>query len=115
MTSRVLVLMDDNYSVTEAHEQSTRPSCLSGLCCFTLVKRFISLQPAVKWEAHDNGSVLPFGDPCSAHQAIRSALLGGMHMDVYLSTSSLLKNLGNLSFFVSVARLIRCQVLCSLA
>ena len=26
-----------------------------------------------------------------------------------------LKNLGNLSFFVSVARLIRCQVLCSLA
>ena len=30
-------------------------------------------------------------------------------------SSSLLKNLGNLSFFVSVARLIRCQVLCSLA
>ena len=33
----------------------------------------------------------------------------------FIEPNSLLKNLGNLSFFVSVARLIRCQVLCSLA
>ena len=35
--------------------------------------------------------------------------------EAHKAFSSLLKNLGNLSFFVSVARLIRCQVLCSLA
>jgi hypothetical protein len=50
MTSRVLVLMDGNYSFPEAREQSTRPSCLSGLCRFTLVKRFVSFLPAVNWE-----------------------------------------------------------------
>ena len=86
MTSRVLVLIDGNYSLTEAPVQSTRPSCLSGLCRFTLVECLVPLLPSVIGKAHNNGSVLPFGNPCSAHQAIRSALLGGRHMDVYLST-----------------------------
>jgi len=42
--------MDGNYSVTEAPEQSTIPSSLSGLCRFTLVKRFVPLLPEVNWE-----------------------------------------------------------------
>jgi hypothetical protein len=42
--------MDGNYSFTEAREQSTRPSCLSGLGRFTLVKRFVPLLPEVNWD-----------------------------------------------------------------
>src|SRR5829696_8015714 len=32
-------------------------------------------QTACSEEAHNNGSVLPFGNACTAHQAIRSAVL----------------------------------------
>jgi hypothetical protein len=48
ITSRFFVLMGGNYSVTEAPEQSTRPSCLSGLCRFNLVKRFAALPASGK-------------------------------------------------------------------
>src|SRR5215216_5209316 len=65
-----------NYSFSEAPEQSTRPSSPSGLCRFTLAKRFVPPLPAVTRNTHNNGSVLPFGNPCTAHQALRSAVLG---------------------------------------